>query len=86
MQTTIQKWGNSYAVRIPKPLVDRLGLRIGSRVRLTSHKDAITVEKSATDQAVGLKDWEKYLIPTGRKGIRNVSEHIDEILYGKPRR
>lgn len=86
MQTTIQKWGNSYAVRLPKPLVDRLGLRAGSRVVLKETNRTVMVEKATAANEVGLKDWYKYLIPTGRKRTRNVSEHIDEILYGKPRR
>lgn len=30
--TTIQKWGNSYAVRLPKKAVDRLNLRAGNTV------------------------------------------------------
>jgi len=30
--TTIQKWGNSYAVRIPKEAMDTLNLRAGNTV------------------------------------------------------
>ena len=32
--TTIQKWGNSYAVRIPKSAMDKLHLRSGNTVTI----------------------------------------------------
>jgi len=34
MQTRVQKWGNSLALRIPKPLADEVGLRENSPVEL----------------------------------------------------
>ncbi len=34
MTTRIRKWGNSYAVRIPKERVHELGMRDGSRVEI----------------------------------------------------
>jgi antitoxin MazE len=36
--TTIQKWGNSYAVRIPKKAINKLNLRAGNTV--TIHESA----------------------------------------------
>lgn len=32
--TTIQKWGNSYAVRLPKVAMQRLNLRAGNSVEI----------------------------------------------------
>lgn len=34
MTTKIRKWGNSYAVRIPKERVHELGMRDGSEVKI----------------------------------------------------
>jgi len=34
MTTKICKWGNSYAIRIPKYIIDKLGLREGSTVEI----------------------------------------------------
>ncbi|MFZ4816582.1 MAG: AbrB/MazE/SpoVT family DNA-binding domain-containing protein [Phototrophicaceae bacterium] len=34
MVTKIQKWGNSLALRIPKPLADQIGLEMDSAVEL----------------------------------------------------
>jgi antitoxin MazE len=47
MYATIQKWGNSNALRIPKPLLDALSLRENDRVELTQTRDAITIRKAA---------------------------------------
>ena len=35
MKTRIAKWGNSVAVRLPKPLVDELGLKPGQVVDIS---------------------------------------------------
>ena len=38
MTTKIRKWGNSLAIRIPKYIIDRLGLKEGSLVDLDIKK------------------------------------------------
>lgn len=45
MITTLQAWGNSQGVRLPKPLLTALGLDTGATVEvgLTPKKDAIIV-------------------------------------------
>jgi len=35
METRVQKWGNSLALRIPKPLASEVGLEHNSRVELS---------------------------------------------------
>ena len=35
METRVQKWGNSLALRIPKPLADEVGLKDNSLVQLS---------------------------------------------------
>jgi len=35
METKIQKWGNSLAVRIPKPFASEVGLRADTEVQLS---------------------------------------------------
>ena len=47
MSTTIQKWGNSLGVRLPKELVNKIKLRSGSLVTLTSKDEGILI--SPTD-------------------------------------
>ncbi len=42
----IAKWGNSLAVRLPKALVEKLGLKAGDELAIVSAEDArIAVEK-----------------------------------------
>ena len=42
-ETTIQKWGNSLAVRLPKDVASRLALREGSRVQVREGKAGILI-------------------------------------------
>ncbi len=42
MTTTIQKWGNSLGVRIPKNIATNMGLKAGSGV-FVSEKDGIMI-------------------------------------------
>ncbi len=44
MKTKVAKWGNSLAVRLPKPLVDDLGLRPGREVELRQDGTHLTLE------------------------------------------
>lgn len=45
MHTTLQRWGNSQGVRIPKDIVKSLGMRIGSEltIELSSDHSQITI-------------------------------------------
>ena len=41
--TTIQKWGNSLAVRIPAILADQLKVAAGTPVEITTHNGSLVV-------------------------------------------
>lgn len=43
MKTTLQRWGNSQGVRIPKQLVERIGVDIGSEVLISLSHDQSTI-------------------------------------------
>ncbi len=45
MKTTLQRWGNSQGIRIPKSMVEKLGLDLGSEVEVevSSGHNHITV-------------------------------------------
>lgn len=87
MTTTIQKWGNSFAVRIPRELVRRLALRAGSGVIVCEERDAIMIRRQEPRASpVGKNDWKRYLIPGGRgRRKENVSGRIDAMVYGASR-
>jgi antitoxin MazE len=47
----ISKWGNSLAVRLPKALVDQLGLKEGDRLNVVAaSKETIEVETKAAQR------------------------------------
>ncbi len=43
METRVQRWGNSLAVRIPKPLADEIGLKENSPVQISLRDQQLVV-------------------------------------------
>lgn len=43
METRVQKWGNSLALRIPKPLADQIGIGDNSPVQLVLRDDQLVI-------------------------------------------
>ena len=43
METRVQRWGNSLALRIPKALADEVGLKANSPVQLSLHDRQLVV-------------------------------------------
>ena len=43
MQARVQKWGNSLALRIPKPLADEMGLKENSAVELSLRDNELVI-------------------------------------------
>ena len=54
MRTTLQRWGNSQGIRIPKAIVESLGMGIGSEllVELSEDRSRITVTPAADSRPV----------------------------------
>jgi len=46
MQARVQKWGNSLAVRIPKPVITETGLGENALVEVSSDGEVITIRRS----------------------------------------
>lgn len=55
MRTSIQKWGNSYAVRIPKSFIKEVGLEHRTDIELTL-EDGRLVIRPAPEAAPTLKE------------------------------
>jgi antitoxin MazE len=62
MQATIQKWGNSLALRVPKEIARQTGLTKGSNVRLTVKNDQLIVSPVIRD-AISLKSLASKITP-----------------------
>lgn len=43
MMTKIKMWGNSFGVRIPKPIAQELNLHAGVEVKVVAKKNMITI-------------------------------------------
>ena len=48
MYATIQKWGNSNGLRLPKTMLEAIGMKENDRVELIQSEDSITIKKAAT--------------------------------------
>lgn len=56
MQVTIQKWGNSQGIRIPKALLEALGMTENDLVELNRVDDNIVITKVKEKKEVILED------------------------------
>ncbi len=70
MRTRVQKWGNSLALRIPKPLADQAHISQGSLVEIKVVDDVLRIELVAP---------EAYTLDSLLEGIteENIHEEID---------
>ena len=56
MQATIQKWGNSQGIRIPKAFLEALGMRENDLVELSRVDNNILISKVKKEQELTLED------------------------------
>lgn len=75
MTTTIQKWGNSQGVRIPKILLDSINWSENEEVSINIEEDKLVIEKAKTQNRKNIKELFK-----DYKG----EYKPDEIDWGEP--
>lgn len=56
MQATIQKWGNSQGIRIPKAFLEALGMKENDIVELDRIEDNIIIKKINKNEKLSLED------------------------------
>ena len=78
MVTTIQKWGNSQAIRIPKTILEVLFLQENDRVDISAADNAIVIKK-ATRKRRAKKSLEERLVEFYQKPIDEIL--ADDTLY-----
>lgn len=76
MDAEVKKWGNSFAIRLPKSEAERLGLKEGDHIEVDLRK----AKKQAKKKRVDLSG-----LPTFHDPDPLASEHHDEYLYGRGR-
>ena len=74
MRTRISKWGNSLAVRLPKPFMDELGLAEGSEVEISLRDGQFVLSAAGREYAL------KELVD----GITAANRH-QETDWGRPK-
>jgi antitoxin MazE len=74
LRTRISKWGNSLAIRLPKPFVDELGLGEGAEVEITLRDGRLIV--TAAGREYGLEELVEGITPENRHQVTD---------WGRPR-
>jgi len=74
MSVTLHRWGNSVGLRVPKPLLEQLGLGEGSKVEVRVENGRLVIEPERKPRLT-LKDVLKGFGPSDRHG---------EVGWGKP--
>lgn len=75
MQATIQKWGNSQGIRIPKAFLEALGMMENDLVELSRVDDNIVIKKVKKETELTLDD-----IFEGYEG----EDAVEEYDWGSP--
>ena len=65
MFTTIQKWGNSQAVRLPKAILESVALEENDKVEITSDNDTIIIRKAPRKRIAKVSLEERFANYTG---------------------
>lgn len=81
MTTKVKKWGNSLAIRLPKDIVAKYGLKENSELDFVETKETFGFECKKMTKTLTKDDWKKFVV-TINKPRENISENIDKIIYG----
>ena len=86
--TTIQKWGNSQAVRLPKAILESVSLEENDKVEITADSEVITIKK-APRRRRAKKSLETRLEEFYQKPIEDILADDNlytpvEVDWGKP--
>ena len=82
MNTIVQKWGNSQGIRIPKYILEEVGLNIDDEVKLQKIDNKIVIEKVEKTSFTLKEHLENYY----KKPIKDIKsiDNAEEINWGKP--
>ena len=67
MAVTLHKWGNSVGLRIPKPLLEQVGLEEGAEVDMKVEGDRLVIERHRPARLT-LRDVLKGFTPDNQPG------------------
>lgn len=82
MNTTVQKWGNSQGIRIPKYILEEVGLNIDDEVKLQKIDNKIVIEKVEKNSPFTLKEHLENYYGKPIEDIKSIDNN-EEISWGK---
>ena len=82
MTTTIQRWGNSQAVRLPKSILDLLMLKENDPVHISAKDYAIVIKKASRERRAKVSLQERFANWTGEP--YTISKEDEQWLNMKP--
>ena len=78
MIASVQKWGNSLGLRIPKPTAQSLGIEPGSRVKIVVHKGRLVITPAVR---YALDDLLKGITPKNRHGETETGKRVGREVW-----
>lgn len=85
MLTRIKKWGNSHGVRIPKALLDNVGISEDDEIELLSDQEKIVIQKVSKTKHISLKEHlEHFYHQPIEEVLSNKRESSEEVDWGRP--
>ena len=85
MNTTIVKWGNSRGVRLPKPFLESLNLKVNDSVDLSIENDAIIIKKTGNRAHKTLiQRVEEFYGKDFETALKENSYTFEEVDWGQP--
>ena len=78
----LKKWGNSSGIRIPKNILDQIGLKDGDPLELFCEEDRIVIKKASRKKYKNLK--ERFEAFYGMPFEEIPVESTQEELWGSP--
>lgn len=81
MYATIQKWGNSQGIRIPKSFLESFGLCENDKVDLVEKEEGIVIKKIAQNKHKTIEERLEDFYKLPIEQIR-IDEQLDEMSWG----
>ena len=82
MAVIVQKWGNSQGIRIPKYILEEVGLKVNDEVEFDKSEDKIIIKKVKNNSYISLKDRLETFYNKPIDQIQTIDNN-DEFNWGK---
>lgn len=80
MVATLQKWGNSHGIRVPKQLLTDLDIKVNDKLNIEVENDKMIIKKEKTHKTLKERLEDFYKKPISR--IKKIE--VEEIDTGSP--